>query len=179
MRYNVRLYFNQPVSEQDVQSLLNSEFEMDEAEILKVDADSQGIMYALLSVSDDIPVEYLKTIGDRRLKVTSAVREETGMEKKNVIELPEDVEINGEKIKAGTKIEVMEEKQNLKESHSMEIASDLSKVRFDTEDASDVMYIAEDIFTGIINGVGESRYISDSIKDEVLGQIAYMFDDYQ
>lgn len=106
----------------------------------------------------------------------SRVRE-SFMKEESFIELPEDVEIQGQTFKAGTKIEI-QEKEELKESHHMEIAKDLSMVRFDDGDSSDAQYIARDIFDGIVNGVGMSRFIANGAKDDVLEQLSYLFDDF-
>lgn len=176
MRYDARIYFDKVVDEASVQSLLNKEFEMDEVVLNGVFEDRRGTLYASVSVSDDIPISILKMLGNRTISAVSAVKESKEMNKKIVIELPEDTEINGKTLKAGTRIQVQEKKE-LKEDHHMEIASDISKVRFDDGDPMDVEYIAQDIFDGIVNGVRMSRYISDSVKDDVLEQIGYLFDE--
>lgn len=177
MRYYAKLYFDKPVDERTVQALINQEFEMDEVVLNGVFEDKRGELYASVSVSDDVPLDVMKLLGNKKVKVTSTVKEKTmRTDKKNIIELPENLEIEGRVFEAGTKIEV-QEKENLKESHNMEIAKDLSMVRFDDGDSNDVEYIAQDIFDGIVNGVGMSRYIANSVKDDVLEQLGYLFDD--
>lgn len=155
MRYKVRLYFDKPIDERALQGILNSEFEMDEVSIEKIDDDNMGMRYALVSVSDDIPMTYLKTLGNNRYSVTSVVQENT-MKKENetVIELPKDTEINGETYKAGTKIQVQEKKE-LKEDDLIEIEDDFYELLQDALFEKGSEYAANEVYTLIRKFVDE------------------------
>ena len=74
--------------------------------------------------------------------------------------------------------ELVEKK--LQESHSEEIAHDLSRVRFDADDSMDGEYIAEDIAAGIVKGILNNKYIHRSVdKGSIIEMIAMQLDSFR
>jgi hypothetical protein len=74
MKVKYKVYFDKVPTEASVSSLLNQEFERGEVDLLKIDADRNGVPYALLDVGSDIPLGYLKVIGDKELNVVSVTK---------------------------------------------------------------------------------------------------------
>jgi hypothetical protein len=79
MANRYRLYFDKPVDERAVVGLLNQEFDSGVVDLIKVDVDKTGNLYALISADSDIPMPVLDMLGNRRISVTSVVRESKKM----------------------------------------------------------------------------------------------------
>lgn len=69
-----KLYFDKLIDEKSVSALINNEFSLGEVELIKIEEDKNGIMYALISASKDVPVGVLKLMGNRKLSVTSVIK---------------------------------------------------------------------------------------------------------
>lgn len=67
-------------------------------------------------------------------------------------------------------------RESLTESHSKEIITNISNVRFD--DSDDAEYIANDVAKGIAQGIARNRYIASSIdKESLIEMIANSLND--
>jgi len=126
MRYRARVYFDKFVSEQDIRRLLDTEFDMDEVYIEMISEDRLGVRYALLSISEDVPLGLIETLENNRVKVISAVKENEMKNKESIVELAEDMTIGETLFKAGTKIRVRESHlDSIEDDFIYEVASAL------------------------------------------------------
>jgi len=73
MKIKVKAYTDKPVSERDIASLLSQEFDKDEVTMKKIGTDPNGADYVELEVAKDVPLGYLKAIGDKNVYFTSVI----------------------------------------------------------------------------------------------------------
>lgn len=108
MANRLRLYFDQPIDERMVKGLLNQEFDSGVVDLIKVDVDKRGDMYALVNADPDIPLPVFDMLGNRRISVSNVVKEKQDSFTSLIIK--EDVRIPGTSIilEAGEEIEILE-----------------------------------------------------------------------
>lgn len=68
------LYFDKPIDEVSVKSLLDKEFSPGEVELLKIDTDKKGIQFALINNISNVPIGVLKMLSNKKLSVISVVK---------------------------------------------------------------------------------------------------------
>lgn len=108
MANRLKLYFDRPIDEQSVTALLNQEFDPGVVDLIKVDVDKRGDMYALVNADPSIPLPVFDMLGNRRLSVSSVVRE--SKEPVRTLTIKEDVRVPGTDIllESGEEIEILE-----------------------------------------------------------------------
>lgn len=94
-----------------------------------------------------------------------------GVEPEDTTEDEAEAEVSNGDYPMESKVQRLRNKrQSLNESHSKEVAHDLSIVRFD--DSDDAEYIARDVAQGIVRGITTNRFLSRSIdRTELLDMI--------
>ena len=108
MKRNLRLYFENPIDEIELQTMLDKEFDDGEIDILKIDDDRRGVRYALISAPSSIPDGVFKVMGDKRNAVTAVQKESNDIERV-LVNIEEDFEIPGTDtvVRAGETIEIL------------------------------------------------------------------------
>lgn len=68
------LYFDKPIDEVSVKSLLDREFSPGEIELLKIDTDKRGVQFALINNISNVPIGILKMLSNKKLSVISVTK---------------------------------------------------------------------------------------------------------